>query len=94
MSLVSLVPRYLAATRACPRELKELIVSNIQPAPPHTIGNAITEAEAAMRERLAVLEAAAVKDEQSVIGWVKSNWLHIANAGGIAAAVLKLFGKL
>lgn len=69
-------------------------MANIQPAAPHTIGAAITEAEAAIRERLAVLEAAAVKDEQTALAWIKSNWLHIVNAGGIVATVLKVFGKL
>ncbi len=69
-------------------------MANIQPAAPHTNGNAITEAEAAIRERIAVLEAAAVKDEQIAVSWLKANWLHIANAGGIAVTIAKLFGKL
>jgi len=84
-----------AFARTCSDTVKELIMpTNILPTPPHTIGNAITEAEAAIRERLAVLEAAAVKDEQTAVAWVKSNWLHIANGGGIAVTILKLFGKL
>jgi len=69
-------------------------MANIMPQAPHTIGNAITEAEAAIRERLALLEAGAKTEEATLVAWVKKNWLHLANAGGIAAAVLKLFGKL
>jgi hypothetical protein len=69
-------------------------MANIQPQAPHTIGNAITEAEAAMRERLAVLEAAALKDEKTAVAWLKSNWSHIVTWVGTSATLLKLFGKI
>jgi len=69
-------------------------MANIMPQAPHTIGNAITEAEAAIRERLAALEAVAVKDEATVKSWLAANWSHLVTWLGVAATGLKVFGKL
>jgi hypothetical protein len=69
-------------------------MTNIAPTPPHTVGTLVTEAEAVAREKLAALEASMKKDEISVKAWFTKNWLHIANAGGIAVTLAKLFGKL
>ena len=69
-------------------------MANIVPAAPHTIGNAITEAEAAIRERLAVIEASAKTDEAKVVTWFKSWGAHLISGGTGLATLLKLFGKL
>ena len=70
-------------------------MTTIQPVtPPSHTATAISEAEAAIRERLSALEAVVVTKEHSFVAWVKTNWLHLANGAGIVATVLKLFGKL
>ena len=65
----------------------------ITPAPSHA-ASAVTEAEAAIRERLAIIEAGIKTEEATLVNWVKKNWLHVANGAGIAATILKLFGKI
>jgi len=61
---------------------------------PITIGQTVDADIAAIKAHLAALEAKAAAEEHAVSTWFKSNWLHIVNAGGIAATILKLFGKL
>ena len=45
----------------------------------------------ALKEHLAAKAAA---EEKAVATWFKNNYLHLLNAGGIVAALLKLFGKI
>jgi hypothetical protein len=69
-------------------------MANIQPSTPHTIGNAITEAEAAIRERLAVLEIAAKTEESNLVSWVKANWPHVVTWLSSGTMLFKLFNVL
>jgi hypothetical protein len=62
-------------------------MTTIQPTA-HTIGNALTEAEAAIRERLAVLEASAKTDEGKIVTWVKTNWAHFVTWAALAAPIV------
>ena len=59
-----------------------------------TIGQTVDADIAAIKAHLAALEAKAVADEKAVSTWVKNNWLHVVNAGGIAVTIAKVFGKL
>ena len=49
---------------------------------------------AVLEARLKALEAAAIAKEHHIVAWLKANWVHYANFGGIAAGLLKLFGKI
>jgi hypothetical protein len=69
-------------------------MTNIQPTTAHTIGNAISEGEAAIRERLAVLESDVKTDVSTVETWVKANWPHFVTWVSTAWALLKVYGKL
>ena len=49
---------------------------------------------AVLEARLKALEAAAIAKEHHTVTWIKTNWVHYANFAGIAAGLLKLFGKI
>ena len=59
-----------------------------------TVGQTIDADVAALKAHVASLEAKAVADEKAVSTWIKNNWLHIVNAGGIGVTIAKVFGKL
>lgn len=59
-----------------------------------SIGTTVDADLASIKAYLAALEAKAIADEKALTTWFKNNALHLANAGGIIAALLKLFGKL
>ena len=54
----------------------------------------VTQLAADLSKLKADLEAKALAEEHKVSTWFKTNWLHLVNAGGIGATILKLFGKL
>lgn len=64
------------------------------PAAPKTIGMELDAKVAVLEARIAVLEAEGKLVWSDVVAWFKSNWLHLVNAGGIAATLGKLFGVL
>lgn len=53
--------------------------------PPTHASNAISEAEAAIRERLAALETAAKADELKVKTWLAKQWPHFVTWAAVAA---------
>jgi hypothetical protein len=62
--------------------------------PPSHAQTAVTEAEAAIRERLAALEATAKTDVSDISTWFKTNWPHFVTWASSGLVVLKVFGKL
>ena len=65
------------------------MTTNIQPVvPPSHASNAVTEAEAAIRERLAVLESSIKTDEQKIVAWVGKQWPHFVTWLAVAAPYL------
>ena len=59
-----------------------------------TIGQAIDLEVAALKTKVAALEAAAIAKEHSLVTWFAKNWVHVSNGLGIAGIALKVFGKL
>jgi hypothetical protein len=69
-------------------------MGNILPQQPASAVHGAAEIVAAIENLGVKLESTVKKDASSALGWVKSNWLHLVNMGGIAAIGVKVFGLL
>ena len=60
--------------------------TNIQPVtPPSHVSVMVSEAEAAIRERVTALETAARADELKVKSWIAKQWPHFVTWAAVAA---------
>jgi hypothetical protein len=64
------------------------------PAVSASLGQTVDADIAALKLKVAAIEAAAKTDFAKVRAWVGTNFLHFVNGAGIAVTLAKVFGKI